>query len=509
MNNMKQAALLLLVVLALTSPVVSQDSMRRVGPTATAKNEKQPRKAIEIPFVNRTLANGLEVVVLRDSTVPLVTVEMVVRNGSFTETPELNGLSHLYEHMFFKTNRAVAIFRCDMFSQYGRRDLFSTYGCESDVGFRDLIGDVSYVSELDGIGYTRNGTTNEEHVNYFFTATKGNLYPLMRLMRDSMLFPSFDQAEFEREIQVVLGELDRQLSEPVYYLDRTLMDRLFFKYPSRKRPGGTRESVAAATTEQMRMIKERYYLPNNTALIVTGDVDPEIVFSMATDLFKDWKRGEDPFKRFPLVDHPPLPRSEGFIVKQEFDSVMIQLGWHGPSIGKDDASTYAADVFSYIVDQSDSRIQRALVDSGLAVSVDVHYYTQRNVGPIRITMIASPEKSKAALEALHAEIEKFDDPDYYTDEELENSKTLLEAEDLFRREKLTEYTHALGFWWSSTGIDYFRGYHRNLRAVTRNDITRYLKTYMIGKPRVGVALISERNLQKSGLTEKDLSGGVK
>jgi zinc protease len=121
-------------------------------------------------------------------------------------------------------------------------------------------------------------------------------------------------------------------------------------------------------------------------------------------------------------------------------------------------------------------------------------------------MLASPEKAKEALAALYAEIEKFDDADYYTDEELENSKTLLEAEDLFRREKLTEYTHGLGFWWASTGIDYFRGYHRNLRAVTRSDITRYLKTYIVEKPRVGVALVSERNLAKSGMTERNLIG---
>jgi zinc protease len=506
---MKKLFVLLVLFSFGVESAIAQRAVRRSAPPKPQPAQADSRKAIEIPFVNRTLPNGLEVIVLPDNAVPLVTVEMVVRNGSFTEPPELNGLSHLYEHMFFKTNRAIALFRCDLFTQFGRRDLFNGYGCESEMLFKDLVGDSSYVGELDGIGYTRNGTANEEHVNYYFTATKGNLWPLMRLMRDSMLFPSFDEAEFEREVQIVIAELDRQLSEPVYYLDRTLMDRMFFKYPSRKNPGGSRETVNTATTAKMRMIQERYYVPNNTALVVTGDVDPEVVFSMAKDLFSDWKRGEDPFVKFPLVEHPPIPKSEGVIVKQEFDSVMIQLGWHGPSIGKDDASTYAADVFSYIVDQSDSRLQRALVDTGLAVSVNVHYYTQRNVGPIRITMIASPDKAKEALKALHAEIEKFDDPDYYTDDELENSKTLLEAEDLYRREKLTDYTHVLGFWWASTGVDYFRGYHKNLRAVTRDDITRYVKTYIVGKPHIGVALVSERNLSVSKLTEADLVGGGK
>jgi hypothetical protein len=51
-------------------------------------------KAIEVPFVNRVLPNGLEVIVLADKSVPIATVELAVRNGSFTEPPELNGLSH-------------------------------------------------------------------------------------------------------------------------------------------------------------------------------------------------------------------------------------------------------------------------------------------------------------------------------------------------------------------------------------------------------------------------------
>lgn len=490
-------ATLLLFLLNLT--VFPQQTAESVGSKASTQ-----RAPLEIPFVNKTLPNGLEVIVLADSSVPLVTVEMGVRNGSFTETPELNGLSHLYEHMFFKTNSAVALYRCDLFQRFGRPDLFNQYGCQSTVGLRGMIGDVMYLEDADRIGVLRNGTTQEEYVNYYFNTTSGNLPTVMKMMRDAMLFPSFDEEEFAQEIQVVLGELDRQMSEPFYYLDRTLMDRLFYRYPSRKSPGGTRETVASATTEKMRLIQSRYYVPNNAALIVAGDVDPAEVFRLAEEMFGGWKRGEDPFKKYPLVEHPPLPKSEGFIVNKDVENVIIQIGWHGPSIGKDDEATYAADVFSYILDQPNSRYQRALIDSGLAVSADIHYYTQRNVGPIRITLVTTPEKAKEAVRALHAEVAKFNDPNYFSQEELESAKNLLEAEDLFRREKLSEYAHTLGFWWSSTGIDYYRGYHRNLRAVTRESIKRYISTYIQGKPHIGGALVSASDQQRSQLTASDL-----
>ena len=462
--------------------------------------------AAKIPYVSKVLANGLEVIVYPDSGVPIVTVEMAVRNGSFTEPPELNGLSHLYEHMFFKSNRALAIYRCDLAKTLGRSEYFDGQNCSEQLKLRSQIGDVSYIDAVDKSGFIRNGTTQEEYVNYYFSTTTPNLATIMRSMRDAMLYPSFDEGEFAQEIQVVLGELDRQQSEPGYYLDRTLMDKLFYKYPSRKSPGGTRETVASATTEKMRLIQSRYYVPNNSALVVTGDVQPEKIFELADNLFGIWKRGDDPFIKFPLVEHPPLAKSEGIFVTQDVENVIVQLGWHGPSIGKDNASTYAADVFSFIVEQPNSRLQRTLVDKGLAVAVDVNYYTQRNVGPIRITLVTTPEKSKAALAAVYNEISHFNDPDYFTDEELANAKTLIEARDLYSREKLSDYSHVLGFWWSSTGTEYYRGYYDNLRAIKRADINKYVSTYLLGKPHIGVAMMSAAAQTQANLKEADLIG---
>src|SRR5450631_3988671 len=58
-------------------------------------------------YARRTLSNGLEVVVIENHLVPIVTIEICTKNGSFTEPPEYNGLSHLYEHMFFKANAVL------------------------------------------------------------------------------------------------------------------------------------------------------------------------------------------------------------------------------------------------------------------------------------------------------------------------------------------------------------------------------------------------------------------
>jgi zinc protease len=476
-RNLSILVILWSLVLSLAAPSYSQTAAKQTGRASSSAAAVAPaRPPQQSQLLNRVLANGLEVIVLEDHSVPLVTVELAVKNGSYTEPPELNGLSHLYEHMFFKANRAIA-------------------------------NAEKYLQTVSRIGMTYNAQTHEEVVNYFFTTTSPNLRTAMNFMRDAARYPLFDANEFAREREVVIGEIDRNESNPFYYLNLEMNNRLFYKYPSRKLPLGNRQTVSTATTDMMRLIQGRYYVPNNSALVVTGDVAPEEVFKLAQEFYGDWPRREkDPFVEFPLVEHPPLPKSEGVIIKQPVQNVVVEIGWQGPSIGKDNPSTYAADVFSYILSQPNSRFQRALVDTGLVNGVGIGYLTQRNVGPIQIILQAPPDKARAAVKAVYEEIAHFNDKDYFTDEQLESAKALLEASDLYDREKLSEYAHTLSFWWASTGIDYYRGYLMNLRKTTRADISRYVTTYIQGQPHVGLALLSDEAQQQIQLKPEELIG---
>lgn len=480
---MRRILVFLLLVSSFVTPPASASSVltqatRRAPTRQTAPAAPAPSTARlpEAKLANRTLANGLEVIVMEDHSVPLVTIELGVKNGSYTEPPELNGLSHLYEHMFFKANRAIAV--------------------QED-----------YLRSIGQLGIAYNGSTREEVVNYYFTTTSPNLRTAVQFMKDAARYPLFNAAEFERERQVVIGEIDRNESNPFYYLNQEMTNRLFYKYPSRKSPLGNRQTVSTATTDMMRLIQQRYYVPNNAALVITGDAVPEEVFKLAQEFFADWPRREkDPFVEFPLVEHPPLAKSEGAVITQPVENVIFNIGWHGPSIGKDDAATYAADVFSYILTQPNSRFQRALVDTGLVTGVTIGYYTQRNVGPIAIVAQTTPEKAHAAIKAIYNEVAHFNDRDYFTDEQLESSKALLEANDLYDREKTSDYAHTLTFWWASTGLDYFRGYLGRLRATSRADISRYVTTYIQGKPHVGLALLSDDAQGKVKLQSEELIG---
>jgi zinc protease len=418
------------------------------------------------------LKNGLQVIVIENRSVPLVTVEIAVKNGAYTETPEYNGLSHLYEHMFFKSN------------ERSRAE-----------GYHDRPAE---------LGMLQNATTREEVVNYYTTTVKTGTREAMTLMRDAIRYPLFDKRELDQEIQVVIDELAQHRSNPFYYLINAVDRRLWYKYPSRKNQGGNPETVKTATPEMMRTIQQKYYLPNNSALVVAGDVNAQEIFKLAEELFSDWARGDDPFVKYPVPKHPPLSKDEVALVNQAVNAATIQLAYHGPSTDTDAPATYAADVFSFILRQPNSKFSRELIDSGLTTGTSFNYYTQLNVGPITLLAQTTPEKLKEALKAINAQIAQFDSPDYFTDEELESAKTLLDVNEIYGRERPSEYAHTVSFWWASSGLDYYANYVENLRKVTRADIKRYVDKYIKNKPRIVGVLISEADQKRINLTPQDL-----
>ena len=420
----------------------------------------------------KTLKNGLQVIVIENHAVPLVTIELAVKNGSYTEPPEYNGLSHLFEHMFFKSNEK-----------------------SKSEGYFEGAGELALF---------RNATTREEVVNYYATAVKTSLRPGMIIMRDALRYPLFDKQELDQEIQIVLDEFSRNEANPFYYLNHAIDEKMWWKYPSRKNPLGARDVISTCTPEKMRTIQKKYYVPNNTALILTGDVNTAEIFKMAEELYGDWPAQENPFIKNPLVTHPPIQKDEGIIVTQPVQSASLIISYHGPSTDTDSAATYAADVLSFALRQQDSKFYKNLVDTGLMNGVSLGYLTQRNVGPIQFIGQSSPDKLKAAIKAVQSELSKLDALDYLTDEQLESAKTLLEANETFGREKPSEYAHTLSFWWASSGLDYFANYLENCRKVTKLDIQRYVRKYIKGQKRIVGVMLSEEEKKRISLTEADL-----
>jgi zinc protease len=424
----------------------------------------------------KVLTNGLEIIVVENHGVPLVTIEADVKNGSFTQPPEFAGLAHMYEHMFFRANSKFP----------------------DPESFVDRAGD---------LGAVFNGTTSEERVNYYLTTPADSLSAGMSFLASALQGPLFRQDELERERQVVIGEYDRNESSPFFQLTRAMDERLYPGNFSRKNIIGDRQVILSTTPEKMRTIQRKYYVPNNTALIVAGDVDPARVFSLAEQLLGAWPRGNDPFAQDPIPPIPALTKSEGLVVESNVGAVTIFIQWQGPSVGKDPAATYAADVFSDVLNDPGSKFQQRLVDSGLWQTMGVNYYTLNQTGPITISGQTSPDNLKKALAALYAEIAKFNLPSYFDAEELENVKAHRAVTSAFDRERASGFAHTLGFWWSVASLEYYMGYVDNMAKQTTDNLRAYGRKYIVGKPHITGVLLAPEMRQALRLTKEDLVVG--
>jgi len=423
-------------------------------------------------FTYKKLDNGLEVLVIEDNTVPLVTIEIVVKNGAFTESPEYDGLSHLYEHMFFKANK-------------------------------DYPSQKEFMDKVNELGVVFNGTTSNERVNYFITLSNKKLQEGLSFMNSAIRYPLFLEEEMKNENPVVAGEFQRNESNPRFHLFRKMNEKLFGENFSRKNTIGDYDIINTATTEKMKTIQGKYYYPNNSLIAIAGDVNPTDAIKMVRDLFGDWEAADfDPFEEWPIPEFEKLKQSSDFIVEDEnARAPLLYMGFHGPDIRNDVEATYAADVLSLILSQKSSKWQQILVESGLTYRAGLSYQTCRYTGPISIMVEPNPAKLKEALNEIEDQINQMTKDDFFTDEQLATAKKLLAIDDAYGREKTSEYVHTVTYWWASADIEYYTTYIDKVNEVTREDIQRYINTYIKGKPRITGLLISPQMKAELGIGE--------
>lgn len=430
------------------------------------------QKNLPSNFHMTKLENGLEILVIEDNSVPLATIEICVHNGSYTEDHEYNGLSHLYEHMFFKANK-------------------------------DLPSQEQFLARINELGISFNGTTSNERVNYFITLSNTKVNEGLTFMNSAIRYPLFLQEEMKKENPVVDGEFQRAESNPVFWLLKDMDKKLWGEHFSRKNTIGDHDIILTATPEKMRIIQEKYYYPNNAMIVVAGDVNHKDIFSRAKTIYGDWKPSTfNIFEKYPIPEFAPLKESSSFITENaNAKTPIIMTALHGPDTRNDIPATYAADVFSFILSQKSSKFQKDLIDSGLAFQAQVGYQTCKFVGPIQIFLVPNPAKVQEAYKKLLEHMNMWDADDYFTDDQLETAKNLLAISQTRDRESTSSYVHSVTYWWASASIDYYTEYIDNLKKVTRDDIKKYVNNYIKNKPMVTGLLISPEMKTQMNITD--------
>jgi zinc protease len=212
---------------------------------------------LDYPIHERTLANGLRVVVSPDASVPVVTVNLWVDVGSRHEQPGRTGLAHLFEHLMFQGSRNVA----------------------SGEHFSRLMAE----------GGRLNATTWFDRTNYFETVPRGayELALWMEADRHGHLLDAVNQKNLDNQRDVVKEE-KRQRYDNVPY-GKALIEVYAAVFPAdhpyHHPTIGSMEDLDAASLEDVHGFFRRFYGPNNTVLSLVGDLTPEEGFAAAERYF--------------------------------------------------------------------------------------------------------------------------------------------------------------------------------------------------------------------------------
>ena len=435
-----------------------------------------PAKTADISSL--TLPNGLEVITFDSHNIPLVTICMVVRMGAFVETPEYNGLSHLCEHMhIIGGNRTTP-------TEEETKERLRKLGTE--------------------IGGLTNAFTDIESTVYWLTLPRGNLEEGMEFLKDIIVFPLFDPQELSEEKRVVLAEYDIHDANPLDYFQRKVRESLFYEYPSRVDILGDRAVIVTASREKLLELKERYYLPNNSVLVITGDIDTSGAGRLAEGVFGDWPRGDDPWVKYPVPHYPLLVQPQALIVVRPVSTITLRLSFQGPCTSQDEKATYTSDVFCAILNNPSSSFQKSLVDSGPFSYVSVSRLVYRYCGMVDIVAQTDRENFPEARKALLREVQKLSHPSYFTGEEMEVAQSRLEVQLNYDREKPSKFASFLGQRWCISSLDYYLNYAQNIQQVNRRAMERFIDTYITDQPFVLGVLLSDEDQRALKLKQKDL-----
>jgi len=119
------------------------------------------------------------------------------------------------------------------------------------------------------------------------------------------------------------------------------------------------------------------------------------------------------------------------------------------------------------------------------------YQTCKYVGPIQMFVVPNPAKLKEAYQAVLNEMNDFDSPDYFTEEQLNSAKNQLAISDAYDKERTSSFVHTVTYWWASASINYYTDYIDNINQVSRQDIIDYIQKYIKGKPTVSGLLLNK------------------
>ena len=354
----------------MSSPVVAQEAAR---------------SAVDIPYQQFTLPNGLRVIVHTDRKAPIVAVNLWYHVGSKDEPSGRSGFAHLFEHLMFN-------------------------GSENAPG--------EYFTPFEQAGATdMNGTTNTDRTNYFENVPTTALDMALWMESDRMghLLGAIDQKTLDEQRGVVQNEKRQGMNQPYGQLREVVSHTMYpVGHPYNHTTIGSMNDLDAAALEDVKQWFRTWYGPNNAVLVLAGDIDLATAKEKVAKYFGDIPA--TPTMAQPKVDVAVLRQDGRTELEDKVPQVMVRRMWNVPQTGTRDSDML--DLFSDVLGGSaSSRLDRRLVHqdklvdsvgtSNWASQLGGNFFVQamvkKGVDPARVEAIIDEELRKLIEQGPTAE----------------------------------------------------------------------------------------------------------
>ncbi|MFZ2301551.1 MAG: pitrilysin family protein [Gallionella sp.] len=356
----------------------------------------------------RTLKNGLKVIVQEDHRAPVIVQQIWYKAGSMDEPTGVTGVAHVLEHLMFKGTHTVPA------GEFSKR--------------------------IAAAGGRENAFTSYDYTAYFQQLHKSKLPLAMKLEADRLRNLNLTAADFSKEIRVVMEERRLRTDDEAHaLLYEKMMATAYQQHPYQHPVIGWMSDLESLAVGDAKAWYGRWYAPNNATLVIAGDVKASEVFDLAQRYY-----GAAPKRAMPQRRNFIEPKQAGIkriVVKAPAELPHLVMSYHAPTLlnPEQDWKPYALQILAGVLDGNESaRLNKRLVREQQIASGAGAGYDATSRGSSLFTLEATPSEGKTANDveaALRREIAELV-KDGVSEEELQRVKAQVVAGEVYKRDSL-------------------------------------------------------------------------
>ena len=358
-------------------------------------------------YKKHVLENGLTIIGEEIPYVKSISLGVWINAGSRIEDEEISGVSHFIEHMLFK----------------GTRNRTSK----------------QIASEIDNLGGQINAFTSKECTCYYVKLLDSHIDIGIDVLSDMILNSKFNEDDLDKERSVIIEELKMYEDSPEDLAYDLLTENIYKHDPLGMNIIGTEESLKRLNREKLLDYFNKYYVPNNSVIAISGNFNFDEIINKIEEKFKVWK------KRDVNVDIKKAEFKSCFLTKnKDIEQVNLAMSLEAVPI-ESDKEVYALAVINTVFGGSiSSRLfQKIREEKGLVYSIYSSQSLYRKCGELGIFASMSNEHLKEVYESIIEEI-KIMKKYYLTDQEIKESKEQLKGSYILGLESTSSRMMSIG-----------------------------------------------------------------